>query len=263
MWQRFTERARRAVFFAQEEAGRLGETYVSTEHLLLGLIRENDSVAARILDRMGISLSRIRSEIERQVTRGEGRLGQDMQLTPRAKRVIDLAYDEARQLLNNYIGTEHLLLGLMIGADSGAVRVIEGFGADPECVCQDVLRAISGEPEPPGTPLLRVSDAELPPSTRWYGALMQSLAHASGMWPEATLAVRVTLPGGELCFVSAARCVGDDHLELTCADSKEPGRRLILVRSDAITSIEILDHGPEWIGAAAYARSQRPGPTGT
>src|SRR6266536_2221894 len=90
MWQRFTERARRVVFFAQEEAARLGENYVGTEHLLLGLVRENDSVAARILDRLGVSLGRIRSEIERQVTRGDGRLGQDMQLTPRAKRGVDL-----------------------------------------------------------------------------------------------------------------------------------------------------------------------------
>ena len=106
MWQRFTERARRVIFYAQEEAGRLGENYVSTEHLLLGLVREPDSVAARILERMGVSLSRVRSEIERQVSRGEGRLGQETQLTPRAKRVIDLAYDEARQLNNNYIGTD-------------------------------------------------------------------------------------------------------------------------------------------------------------
>src|SRR5206468_7750615 len=113
MWQRFTERARRVVFFAQEEAGRLGENYVSTEHLLLGLVRENDSVAARILDRMGVSLSRIRSEVERQVQRGDGKLGQDMQLTPGGKRVIDLSYEEARRLSNNYIGTEHLLLGLI------------------------------------------------------------------------------------------------------------------------------------------------------
>jgi len=88
MWQRFTERARRVVFFAQEEAARLGENYVGTEHLLLGLVRENDSVAARILDRLGVPLGRIRSDIERQVTRGHGNLGQDMQLTPRAKRVI-------------------------------------------------------------------------------------------------------------------------------------------------------------------------------
>jgi len=130
MWQRFTERARKVVFFAQEEAGRLGENYVSTEHLLLGLVRENDSVAARILDRMGVSLGRIRSEIERQVTRGDGRLGQDMQLTPRAKRVIDLAYDEARQLNNNYIGTEHLLLGLIREGEGLAGRVLSKLGVD-------------------------------------------------------------------------------------------------------------------------------------
>src|SRR6476659_5730003 len=98
MWQRFTERARRVVFFAQEEAARLGENYVGTEHLLLGLVRENDSVAARILERLGVSLSRIRSDVERQVTHGHGHQGKDMQLTPRAHRVIDLASEEARQL---------------------------------------------------------------------------------------------------------------------------------------------------------------------
>lgn len=139
MWQRFTERARRVVFFAQEEAGRLGENYVSTEHLLLGLVRENDSVAARILDRMGVSLGRIRSEIERQVTRGDGRLGQDMQLTPRAKRVIDLAYDEARQLSNNYIGTEHLLLGLIREGEGLAGRVLAKLGVDLDRTRKEVL----------------------------------------------------------------------------------------------------------------------------
>lgn len=132
MWQRFTERARRVVFFAQEEAGRVGENYVSTEHLLLGLVRENDSVAARILDRMGVSLSRIRTEVERQLTRGDGRLGQDMQLTPRAKRVVDLAYDEARQLSNNYIGTEHLLLALIREGEGLAGRVLAKLGVELE-----------------------------------------------------------------------------------------------------------------------------------
>jgi ATP-dependent Clp protease ATP-binding subunit ClpC len=139
MWQRFTERARRVVFFAQEEAGRLGENYVSTEHLLLGLVRENDSVAARILDRLGVSLGRIRSEIERQVTRGDGRLGQDMQLTPRAKRVIDLAYDEARQLNNNYIGTEHLLLGLIREGEGLAGRVLAKLNVDLERTRREVM----------------------------------------------------------------------------------------------------------------------------
>lgn len=146
MWQRFTERARRVVFFAQEEAGRLGENYVSTEHLLLGLVRENDSVAARILDRIGVSLGRIRSEIERQVARGDGRLGQDMQLTPRAKRVIDLAYDEARQLNNNYIGTEHLLLGLIREGEGLAGRVLNKLGVDLERTRREVMLLQDAEP---------------------------------------------------------------------------------------------------------------------
>src|SRR5438270_9840671 len=145
MWQRFTERARRVVFFAQEEAARLGENQVGTEHLLLGLVRENDSVAARILGRMGVPLGRIRSDVERQLTKGEGNLGQDMQLTPRAKRVIDLAYEEARQLNNNYIGTEHLLLGLIREGDGLAARVLVKLGADLERTRREVHAMQEGE----------------------------------------------------------------------------------------------------------------------
>src|SRR3989454_896101 len=148
MWQRFTERARRIIFFAQEEAAGLGENYVGTEHLLLGLVRENDSVAARILDRLGVPLGRIRSDIERQVTRGHGNLGQDMQLTPRAKRVIDLAYEEARQLNNNYIGTEHLLLGLIREGDGLAARVLVKLGADLERTRREVYAMQEGENQP-------------------------------------------------------------------------------------------------------------------
>jgi len=151
MWQRFTERARRVIFFAQEEAGRLGENFVTTEHLLLGLVRENDSVAARILERMGVSLNRIRSEIERQVTRGDGRLGQDMQLTPRAKRVIDLAYDEARQLNNNYIGTEHLLLGLIREGEGLAARVLAKLSVDLERTRREVMSLQDSDTSPTAT----------------------------------------------------------------------------------------------------------------
>jgi ATP-dependent Clp protease ATP-binding subunit ClpC len=88
MWQRFTERARKVVFYAQEEAQKFGEGYVSTEHLLLGLVRESDSVAARVLDKLGVSLNRVRAEVEKQLPRGDARPNQDMTLTPRAKRVI-------------------------------------------------------------------------------------------------------------------------------------------------------------------------------
>lgn len=138
MLKLFTERARRVMFYAQEEAGRLGENYVSTQHLLLGLVRESDSVAARILERMGISLEAIRSEIEQQVSPGEIREPKEMQLTPRAKRVIDLAYDEARKLNTKYVGTEHLLLGLIREGEGMAGRVLAKLGADLERTRREV-----------------------------------------------------------------------------------------------------------------------------
>lgn len=127
------------VFFAQEEAQKFGEGYVSTEHLLLGLVRETDSVAARVLERLGVSLSRIRAEVEKQLPRGEARQSQDMTLTPRAKRVIDLAYDEARNLNNNYIGTEHLLLGLIREGDGLAGRVLAKLGVELEKARREVM----------------------------------------------------------------------------------------------------------------------------
>lgn len=118
------------VFYAQDEALKFGEGYVSTEHLLLGLVRESDSVAARVLEKMGVSLNRIRAEVEKQLPRGDARQSSDMTLTPRAKRVIDLAYDEARNLNNNYIGTEHLLLGLIREGDGLAGRVLAKLGVE-------------------------------------------------------------------------------------------------------------------------------------
>jgi ATP-dependent Clp protease ATP-binding subunit ClpC len=139
MWQRFTERARKVVFYAQEEAQKFGEGYVSTEHLLLGLVRESDSVAARVLEKLGVSLTRIRAEVEKQLPRGDARPNQDMTLTPRAKRVIDLAYDEARNLNNNYIGTEHLLLGLIREGDGLAGRVLAKLGVELEKARREVM----------------------------------------------------------------------------------------------------------------------------
>lgn len=139
MWQRFTERARKVVYFAQEEATKFGEGYVSTEHLLLGLVRESDSVAARVLEKLGVSLSRIRQEVEKQLPRGEARTQAEMTLTPRAKRVIDLAYDEARNLSNNYIGTEHLLLGLIREGDGLAGRVLSKLGVELDRARREVM----------------------------------------------------------------------------------------------------------------------------
>ena len=140
MWQRFTERARKVVFYAQEEAQTFGDGYVSTEHLLLGLVRETDSTAVRALELMGISCSRIRAEVEKRLPRGDDGHSQDMSLSPRAKRVIDLAYDEARSLNNNYIGTEHLLLGLVREDDGLARRVLNKLGVKLDVARRTVMR---------------------------------------------------------------------------------------------------------------------------
>ncbi len=160
MWQRFTERARKVVFYAQEEAQKFGEGYVSTEHLLLGLVRESDSVAARVLEKLGISLSRIRAEVEKQLPRGDARPTQDMTLTPRAKRVIDLAYDEARNLNNNYIGTEHLLLGLIREGDGLAGRVLQKLGVELEKARREVMSLQDNETQSKSSSSGRSSNGE-------------------------------------------------------------------------------------------------------
>ncbi|MCH7904044.1 MAG: hypothetical protein IH944_05685 [Armatimonadetes bacterium] len=147
MWQRFTERARKVVFFAQEEAQKFGEGYVSTEHILLGLVTEDDSTAARVLERLGVKRGRIRTEIEKQLPDGDSILPQDMSLTPRAKRVIDLAYDEARKLKNNYIGTEHLLLGLIREGDGLASLVLNKLGVELERA-RDAVRELQDDGAP-------------------------------------------------------------------------------------------------------------------
>ena len=125
MWQRFSERARRIVFYAQEETRRFNMAYVSTEHLLLGLCREDDTTAAIILRSLSISLQDIKAEIEKRLPMGSESATSDLVLTPRAKRVIDLAYEEARDVNDGFIGTEHLLLGMIREHDGMAGRVLE------------------------------------------------------------------------------------------------------------------------------------------
>jgi len=150
MWQRFTERARRVVFYAQQEANKRGHRYVATEHLLFGLCREKDNGAARILTILGVSLPRIVAELERVLPEKDPiPAGSDMTLVPRAKRVIDLSYDEARHLNNDYIGTEHLLLGLIREGDGLAGRVLSKLGVTLEAarrVTMD-MQAMQGSQE--------------------------------------------------------------------------------------------------------------------
>ncbi len=131
-FEKFSERARRVLTSAQEEAQKLNHSYIGTEHLLLGLIREEEGIAAKVLTNLGISLSKIRSAVEFIIGRGEKASTGEIGLTPRAKRVIELAIDEARQLGHNYIGTEHLLLGLLHEGEGVAAGVLDSFGINLE-----------------------------------------------------------------------------------------------------------------------------------
>ena len=112
-FEKFSERARRVLTLAQEEAQHFNHNYIGTEHILLGLVREEEGVAAKVLINLGVGLNRVRSAVEFIIGRGEKPSSGQVGLTPRAKRVIELAIDEARRLDHNYIGTEHLLLGLL------------------------------------------------------------------------------------------------------------------------------------------------------
>ncbi len=143
MWERFTERAHRVISFAQEEAAQLGESCVGTEHLLLGITREPESAGAKVLVRLGISLQSVRDETMSQVTTSTVNLRRDRELTPRGKKVIALACEEAEMLRNNYIGVEHLLLGLLGEGDGLAARVLNKLGVDLERARQEV-RAMQG-----------------------------------------------------------------------------------------------------------------------
>lgn len=130
MFGRFTQRAQKVLLLAQEEARLMNYPFVGTEHILLGLVREGEGVAARVLREMGISAGAIRAQVEQLVERVQGPLVQEVSLTPRAKRVIELAIDEARQLGHNYIGTEHLLLGLVREGEGVAARALAALGVE-------------------------------------------------------------------------------------------------------------------------------------
>lgn len=127
-FDKFSERARRVLTSAQDEAQRLNHSYIGTEHLLLGLIREEEGVGAKVLTSLGVTLTKVRSAVEYIIGRGEKAATGEIELTPRAKRVIELAIDEARHLGHNYIGTEHLLLGLLHEGEGVAASVLESFG---------------------------------------------------------------------------------------------------------------------------------------
>ena len=162
MFERFTDRARRVVVLAQEEARMLNHNYIGTEHILLGLIHEGEGVAAKALESLGISLDAVRQQVEEIIGQGQQAPSGHIPFTPRAKKVLELSLREALQLGHNYIGTEHILLGLIREGEGVAAQVLVKLGADLNKVRQQVIQLLNGyqgKGEPAG------AAAEATPST--------------------------------------------------------------------------------------------------
>ena len=150
-FEKFSERARRVLSLAQEEAGELNHNYIGTEHVLLGLAREPEGVGTRVLVSLGVDLSKIRSAVTFIIGRGQKQPTSDVGLTPRAKKVIELAVDEAREMSHHYIGTEHLLIGLLREGDGVAAGVLESLGVTLDKVRQETQRILSQSGGQPGS----------------------------------------------------------------------------------------------------------------
>jgi ATP-dependent Clp protease ATP-binding subunit ClpC len=180
MFERFTERARRVVVLAQEEARMLNHNYIGTEHILLGLIREGSGVAAKALESLGISLEAVRQQVKEIIGRGQQSPSGHIPFTPRAKKVLELSLREAQALGHNYIGTEHILLGLIREGSGVAAQVLVKLGADLNRTRQQVVQLLPGragenligEGSPlPGDAPTRVDslDRRLAAIERWVG----------------------------------------------------------------------------------------------
>jgi ATP-dependent Clp protease ATP-binding subunit ClpC len=180
MFERFTDRARRVVVLAQEEARMLNHNHIGTEHILLGLIHEGEGVAARALESLGISLGAVRQQVEEIIGRGQQAPSGHIPFTPRAKKVLDLSLREAKELGHSYIGTEHILLGLIREGDGVAARMLVKLGADLDRTRQQVIQLLhgragedltGGDSPVPGDALTGVDslDRRLAAIERWVG----------------------------------------------------------------------------------------------
>ncbi|KAL5214723.1 hypothetical protein ABZP36_003875 [Zizania latifolia] len=183
MFERFTEKAIKVIMLAQEEARRLGHNFVGTEQILLGLIGEGTGIAAKVLKSMGINLKDARVEVEKIIGRGSGFVAVEIPFTPRAKRVLELSLEEARQLGHNYIGSEHLLLGLLREGEGVAARVLESLGADPNNIRTQVIRMVGESAEAVGAGVGGGSSGQKMPTLEEYGTNLTKLAEEGKLDP--------------------------------------------------------------------------------
>ncbi|XP_055825247.1 ATP-dependent Clp protease ATP-binding subunit ClpA homolog CD4A, chloroplastic [Solanum dulcamara] len=183
MFERFTEKAIKVIMLAQEEARRLGHNFVGTEQILLGLIGEGTGIAAKVLKSMGINLKDARVEVEKIIGRGSGFVAVEIPFTPRAKRVLELSLEEARQLGHNYIGSEHLLLGLLREGEGVAARVLENLGADPSNIRTQVIRMVGESNEAVGASVGGGTSGQKMPTLEEYGTNLTKLAEEGKLDP--------------------------------------------------------------------------------
>jgi hypothetical protein len=200
VFERFTERARQVIVLAQAEARVLRHSYIGTEHILLGLLREEQGLAALALESLEITVERVRGQVVRIVGSGEGVTSGQIPFTPRAKRVLELAQAEARSLGHNNVGTEHILLGLARENEGVAARILLDFDADPERIRTAVIRMLSGpsarRPDPAAGVHIR-RPPEPPPTLDWHRASM--------LWRPEGLELRIPLHlnGGAIAAFAA------------------------------------------------------------
>jgi len=189
MFERFTDRARRVVVLAQEEARMLNHNYIGTEHILLGLIHEGEGVAAKALESLGISLEAVRQQVEEIIGQGQQAPSGHIPFTPRAKKVLELTSREASQLGHHYIGTEHILLGLIREGEGVAAQVLVRLGADLNRVRQQVIQLLHGyqgkEPEAaPGGPRRGRVPSDLPARVNAIESRLSAIEHRVGSGPD-------------------------------------------------------------------------------
>jgi ATP-dependent Clp protease ATP-binding subunit ClpC len=189
MLERFTDRARQVVVLAQDEARMLDHSYVGTEHILLGLVQEGEGVAAKALESLGISLDAVRQQVEEIIGRGQQAPSGHIPFTPRAKKVLELSLRESLQLGYSYIGTEHILLGLIREGDGVAAQVLVRRGADLNRVRQEVIELLATppgeEPEPGAKARLEMVEQRLAAMEQEVGRL-RSLLEQHGIDPQDT-----------------------------------------------------------------------------
>jgi len=206
VFERFTERARQVVVLAQDEARALKHNYIGTEHILLGLLREEEGLAARVLESLDITVEEVRAQVARIVGQGDEVTTGQIPFTPRAKKVLELALREALSLGHNYIGTEHILLGLVRENEGVAARILLDFDADAEKIRNEIIRMLSGpgrrqQGGPGGAPGEKSKSAKL---LAQFGRNLTKLAAEAKLDPvERSSSANTSQPSRRM---SSARC---------------------------------------------------------